>query len=50
MEVLAMAWMLDSRWFCKVNNCLSHYLFMVPILVDLSTVTGVLIERQSLHL
>ena len=35
--------MMDKRWFCKIANCLNNYLLMLPILVDMLTVTGILI-------
>ena len=46
MEPLSMCWMLDKRWFCMINNPIHQYLLMIPVVIDMATLTGIVVERN----
>ena len=47
MEPLLLSWMFDDRWLCTLRNPLHHYLLLLPVIIDLLTVTGILVERDQ---
>ena len=50
MEPLTLSWMLDNRWLFSLNNPLHHHLLLLPVIFDLLTVTGILVERDQQRL
>lgn len=50
MEALTLCWIFDKRWLFGLNNPLIEFLLIVPIVLDVLTIAGIIIERHSLRL
>ena len=45
-----MCWMLDKRWICMISNPIYQYLLMIPVVIDMATLIGILVERNQAKL